>query len=398
MSATERLYLADPFTLSFEARVVGHGELEGARSVVLDRSAFYPESGGQLADRGVLGGFRVHDVQIDDDGVVHHRLAGDDVPAIGDVVVGEVERARRRSHMALHTGQHMLSRALLDAAGAETVSSRLGESTCTIDVHLAELVPARALEAVARVNEIIDADVEVRAFFPSPDELRRLPLRREPKVDKEVRVIDVVGFDVSPCGGTHCTRSSQVGLVRLTGLERYKGKVRVSFSAGPRARQELLDESEVLRALSRRFTCGLFDVPQAVDALERNLAEVRGELSRARAQQLESLADEVERRADEAGSQLVVEVLNGADADALRTVAGRVTRAPQRVALLAAPTDDGLHVVVARGAESAFDCGAFLKAAREKVGGKGGGKAERAEGRLPAGTDLLALARDLASS
>src|SRR5262245_54193864 len=123
MTGTERLYFADPLLLSFEARVVAHG----SASIVLNRTAFYPESGGQMADRGRLAGAPVLDVQFDDHGVVHHRLDGP-LPAVGASVTGEVDRDRRRVHMALHTGQHMLSRALEDVAGAATVSSRLGES------------------------------------------------------------------------------------------------------------------------------------------------------------------------------------------------------------------------------------------------------------------------------
>src|SRR5262245_35936656 len=129
---SERLYYDDPLLSSFDARVVAHAELGGRPSVLLDRTAFYPESGGQMADRGQLAGAEVVDVQLDDLGELHHVLDGER-PAIGALVTGSIDRKRRRVHMALHTGQHILSRALLEVAGAQTLSSRLGESACTID-------------------------------------------------------------------------------------------------------------------------------------------------------------------------------------------------------------------------------------------------------------------------
>src|SRR5437879_871017 len=133
--ATARLYHADPFLLAFDDEIVELASFGGARSVVLGRTAFYPESGGQMGDRGTLAGRAVLDVQVDDAGVVHHLLEGE-LPPVGTRVSGAIERSRRRLHMALHSAQHMLSRALVDLAAAETVSSRLGETECTIDVDV----------------------------------------------------------------------------------------------------------------------------------------------------------------------------------------------------------------------------------------------------------------------
>ena len=279
MSPTERLSFRDPFLSQFTARVVGHGTWKSARSVVLDQTAFYPEAGGQMADRGELAGHAVLDVQVDDDGLVHHVLAlsGDEaLPAVGQELSGAIDRARRRVHMALHTGQHMLSRALMDVAQAQTVSARLGETGCTIDVDLESLDERRVAEAEDLVNAVIDDDVEIRSFFPTPEELAALPLRRTPKVTHNIRVVQVGAFDVSPCGGTHCTRSAQVGLIRVLGVERYKGRGRVHFSAGRRARGELWQEASTLRALGRDFSCGPLDVPASVERMRHHLTEKIG--------------------------------------------------------------------------------------------------------------------------
>ena len=398
MTPSERLYFDNPFLFHFTARVTAHGTWKGAPSLVLDRTAFYPEAGGQMADRGVLGGHPLLDVQVDDAGVVHHVLTlpeGGALPPPGASLEGAVDPVRRRVHMALHTGQHMLSRALEDVARARTVSSRLGESGCTIDVDLEELDEARVAEAEDLVNAVIDEDVEIRAFFPTPGELATLALRRAPKVADNIRVIQIGAFDASPCGGTHCTRSAQVGLMRVLGVERYKGKGRVHFSAGRRARGELWREAGALRALGRDFSCGPLDVPASVERLRQNLTEAREALGAARARLAESTAAELATRLAASPDKRVVAVLEGATPEALRAVAARLTATPGAVVLLAGRAPEGLAVLIARGAGSDFGCGAFLKRAAEAAGGRGGGRPEHAEGRLPPGTDWEALVSSL---
>jgi alanyl-tRNA synthetase len=393
---TERLDHGDPNLLAFDARVIEHGRWNETPTVVLDRSAFYPESGGQLGDHGVLSGLRVLDVQIDDAGVVHHLVEGPP-PAIGTEVHGDIDRDRRRLHMALHTAQHMLSRALVDEAGAETVSARLG-ANCTIDVNRDRLDEADVARAEDLVNGAIEDDLVIRAWFPSDTELASLPLRRAPKVKENIRVVDIGGFDVSPCGGTHCTRSAQVGWVRVTGLERYKGKMRVAFAAGRRAREELAAESDVLRRLARTFTCGANEVPTAIEKLRRELEGTRESLGLTRARLATSLASDLlaQTPADANGERRVVLRVDDGDVEFLRHVATRVTADERAVALLAAKGPEGLSVVIARGAASTFDCGAFLKRAATASGGRGGGRPDRAEGRLPPETDWSALVGSIA--
>lgn len=391
--STERLYFDDPFLHRFSARVVAHGTWNGAPSLVLDRTAFYPEAGGQMADSGVLGGRAVRDVQVDDAGTVHHLLDGADtkpLPAPGEALEGLVDAERRRAHMSLHTGQHMLSRALLDIAGAATVSSRLG-ATCTIDTDQDTLDEERVAQAEAHVNAIIDADLPIRAFFPTAEELAALPLRRAPKVTDNIRVIQVGDFDVSPCGGTHCTRTGQVGMVRVLGVERYKGKGRVLFSAGPRARRELWEEAGTLRAMGRAFTCGPAEVPTVVEKLRRELTEAREALGAARARLAEHTAVELAAQLDASSDKHLVAVLDGAGPEQLRAVATRLTSHPDAVVFLGGRIADGLAVLISRGAASSFGCGAFLKRAAEAAGGRGGGRPEHAEGRLPATTDWPAI-------
>ena len=199
-----RLYFDQPLLFEFDAKVVGVGAWKGAPSVFLDQTAFYPEGGGQLGDRGALSGIEIKDVQIDEQERVHHLVERIEWGE-GDVVLGSIDSSRRRQHMSLHTAQHMLSRALLNRCSAQTVSSRLGEQNCTVDVAVEGLKDAELYKVQDLVWGIIEEARPVHAYFPTRDELSRLNLRRAPKVLDNIRVVEIEGFDWTPCGGTHCT-------------------------------------------------------------------------------------------------------------------------------------------------------------------------------------------------
>jgi alanyl-tRNA synthetase len=342
-----------------------------------------------MADRGRIDGRAIADVQEDDGGVVHHLLEADAaLPPVDAQVRGEIDAKRRRAHMALHTAQHMLSRALLDEAAAATVSARLGETQCTIDLDVPSITERLVARAEDLVNDVVDDDRTVRAFFPTPEELDKLSLRRAPKVSANVRVVEVAGFDVSPCGGTHCDSTAQVGLVKVLGLERYKGKIRLFFTAGPRARADLARSRDAIDRLSRTLTCGSADVETAVEKLRQELADERavaklrlGELARLR-------ADALVRGSEQ---DPIIAQLERASVEELRRVAGCIVDRG-RIAVLAGGGDGGMTpLVVSAPAVGDFDAGATIKRIAAIGGGRGGGRKEHAEGTLPANADASSV-------
>jgi alanyl-tRNA synthetase len=373
---TQRLYHDDAYLRRFEATVVAHVQHAGAPGVILDRTAFYAEAGGQLGDRGTLGGVAVVDTQDSDAGIVH-VLAGEP-PPVGASVTGELDWARRRQHMAQHTAQHLLSGALLDRAAAPTASARLGESALTIDAARDRIPEAELAAAEDLANDLIDDDLPIRAWFPAPDELAALKLRRDPKVTSDIRVVAIGDFDYSPCGGTHCARTSQLQTIRIVGAERYKGMTRVTFVAARRARADLFARDQVLRGLAAQFSCGPGEVPAAIDKLRRDADAAGGELVTLRGRLSTLLAEQLLAT----GANPIVAALPG-DADLLRTLAGRLTAAG-RDALLCAPDTAGSTIVLFRAAGSTLDCGALWKQIAARCGGRGGGRADRAEGRATA--------------
>ncbi|HEU4613825.1 MAG TPA: alanyl-tRNA editing protein [Kofleriaceae bacterium] len=308
-------------------------------------------------------------------------MAGE-LPAVGTRVTGELDWARRRQHMAQHTAQHLLSGTLLDRAQAPTASARLGESALTIDAARDRIPEAELAAAEDLANDLIDDDLEIRAWFPTADELASLELRRDPKVSANIRVVAIGDFDFSPCGGTHCARTSQLGSIRITGTERYKGMTRVTFTAGRRARTELFTRDQVLRGLAAQFSCGPGEVPAAIDKLRREVEASSTELANLRSRLSSLVVDSF------AGTGAVIAAIPG-DAELLRSVATKLVAAG-RDAMLAAPDDSGTVVVLMRAAGSTLDCSAVWKQLAAKVGGRGGGRADRAEGRVPARIDDFA--------
>jgi alanyl-tRNA synthetase len=373
MGTTRRLYHDDAYQRRFDATVVAHTTLRDQPAIVLDQTAFYPEAGGQLGDRGTLGSLAVSDTQELDDGTIVHLVSGE-LPAVGSSVNGELDWARRRQHMAQHTAQHLLSGTLLDRAQAPTASARLGESSLTIDVARDRIPEAKLAAAEDLANDIIDDDLAIRAWFPAPDELASLKLRRDPKVSADIRVVAIGDFDLSPCGGTHCARTSQLGQIRITATERYKGMTRITFTAARRARAELFTRDQVLRQLATQFSCGPAEVPAAIEKLRRDADGTTAAVTALRSQLASAIVQSF------GGTGAVVAAIPG-DAELMRSVAGKLVAAG-RDAILAAADESTTSVMLLRAAGSTLDCSALWKKLAAAMPGRGGGRPERAEGKF----------------
>ena len=364
---TERLYLKDSYLRSFRARVLEVRELDGRPAAILDRSAFYPEGGGQPGDRGTLGGVKVLDTQ-ERDGAVLHLLAQ---PLQPGEVAAEIDWARRFDHMQQHHGQHLLS-AAFDQLGALTVSFHLGERTCTIDLDAppAKVDGARA-EAIA--NESIWRDLPVVARDFIGEERARLPLRKEPV--KGDRVVLVDGVDASPCGGTHPARTGEVGSVAVLKTQKWgDGRSRVEFVCGGRVVRLLREATDILAAAAEALKTAPSEVAQAAarTALE----------SQARRKAAEALLEELARleaaRLQAQGSPVVAKL--GRGAAFARAVAQAIAQGGG-TALLAAVEDGRAHLVFARAkGVPGPGMGALLKDALGVLGGKGGGGPDFAQG------------------
>jgi alanyl-tRNA synthetase len=374
---TERLYYHDSSLLRFTGIVVESGTLDGRAFAVLDRTAFYPTSGGQPFDRGHLGGREVVEVlDREDDGAVLHFIS-DAVP-VGAVVDGEIDAERRLDHMQQHTGQHVLSAAFIRTANVPTVSFHLGVEVSTID--LAGDVEAAAIaKAEDEANRVVFADRDVVVRFVSAAEAAVLPLRKEPSRTGTLRLVEVPDFDLSACGGTHVSRTGAIGNIAVSAWERYKGGTRVSFVCGGRAVRVFRELRDASTATSRLLSVQSGELPEAVARLQADARDVRLQ-ARALGEQLARFEASALRSSavDLNGHRIVARVLDK-DQAGLRQLAQEAA-ADGGPAILLVSTARPASLVVSRGGDSGIDAGAVLKAIVARFGGKGGGRPELAQG------------------
>ena len=400
---TDRLYYTDPYLREFDA-TVRRVETRGGRTLVtLDRTAFYPTSGGQPFDTGALGPYRVVDVVDEDDGTIAHVVESEAANlepgawGTGAVVHGAIDWRRRFDHMQQHTGQHVLSAAFERLFRVRTVSFHLGGEVSTIDLAR-EVAPREIADAEDEANRVVWEDRPVAIRFATAEEAARLPLRKEPVRGGTLRLIDVDGFDLSACGGTHVARTGGIGVIAVSRWERFKGGQRLEFVCGGRA----LGAYRLLRDATASSTKLLSVLPAEVPAaIERLLGDMKDQ-SRARsALQLELAkyrADELAASAELIGSAHVVLSIVDADANGLKTIAGAIATKPRHIAVAVSKSTPAL-VVVARAEGVAASAQQVIAALVGRFGGRGGGRAELAQaGGLGGSADeIVAAARGIVS-
>ncbi len=392
---TDRLYYADPYLIEFEARVVTGGELAGRPFVTLDRSAFYPSSGGQPFDTGALGAAAVVEVvEREDDGAILHVTDRRLEP--GASVHGRIDWGRRFDHMQQHTGQHMLSAAFDHLFKARTVSFHLGSLASTIDLDR-ELPPASLAAAEEDANRVVWEDRPVVVRFVSAEEAAALPLRKEPQRSGPLRLIEVEDYDLSACGGTHVGRTGAVGVICLTSWERFRGGSRVEFLCGDRALASHRRLRDTVAGSVRALSVLPEELPGAVERSQAENKQLRKTIKDLGERLAVYEAGALAARGARVGDvTLVAEALDGWDAGGLKALATAVAERPGHVAALFTAASPAL-AVIARAADARVDAAAVLKALLSRFGGKGGGRADLAQGGGLAGSpaDRLAAVREL---
>ena len=396
---TERLDLVDPYLTRFQANVIEVRDRGGRPAAVLDRSAFYPEGGGQPADRGTLGGASVVDV-VSEEGVVLHLLEGA-VPA--GRVEGVVDWRRRFDHMQQHHGQHLLSASFEKLWGARTVSFHLGADTCTIDLDrpAAELGVDRLRAAEAAANELVWRDLAVTARDRDAAELARLPLRKEALKGARVVVVadDRTGgepeiLDASPCGGTHPRRTGEVGAIAVLGVEKWGTGARVEFDCGARVLRLLGAARDLLASSCRPLRCAPPELGAAVERLAEEAASRRKEAERL----ISALgAAEADRLAAAAPppAPVMAELSPPLGSPAGLRALAQALAARGRTAFLGAVEGGRAHLCFARPRGPGPHLGEVLRRVAEEGGGKGGGAPDLAQGSV---ADIGELGRLLYSA
>ena len=391
---TERLFYDDSFLFEFDAQVtevIPTGEGEARPAVILDRTAFYPTSGGQVFDTGWIvqanasgDGVRCMVVEVNDreDGAILHFVSDATSLSRGVRVHGKIDSTRRLDHIQQHSGQHVLSAAFVRLFNASTVSFHMGDDYCTIDLDTKALAPEQVKAAERVANEIIleNRPVEIRSV--SQEEAQRLGLRKIPTVGRsELRLISIQDFDLTACGGTHVRSTGQIGCILLRKTERVRQGVRLEFVCGQRAVATARRDYSSLSEAAELCSVHLWDVPQQIRKAQEDVKAAHKSRERLLEELVEQQALRLVAETPAAnGRRVVIGAFADRDLPFIRLLAQKCTRGTDNVIALLASTSGPTALVFAQSPRQPFDMGVLMKEALAKLGGRGGGSRDLAQG------------------
>lgn len=376
---TRKLYHEDQYLTTFSSKVVEHLEVEGKFALLLEQTAFYPASGGQPYDLGTIQGIPVCEVVENDTRQILHLL---ERPVDKSVVDGRIDWPRRFEHMQQHSGQHLLSQAFIKVCRAETVSFHLGEDISTVDVNQAGLTEEQIIETEELANQIVYENREILSHWVARDELDQFPVRKMPVVEENIRIIEIKDFDFSPCGGTHCSGTGEIGMIKVRKWEHYKGGTRVQFLCGWRALRDYQHKTAIMRQLSVALTSGEADLPQNITKLQEDVQTLRREQAALTKQLLEfEVKTLLAERTQNDDVFVLAKIFTDRNPKDLKVLANMVLeRSPKTVVLFGGKAGGKASLIFLRSDALPFDMNALMKTACEVMNGRGGGQPHQAQG------------------
>lgn len=374
---TERLYYTDSYVTEFEAEIAAKRKLENGFGIVLNRTCFYPSSGGQEHDVGTLNGVEVVDV-VDDDGEVVHVVMKEIAESF---VKGKIDWGRRFDNMQQHTGQHILSRAFIVELGCDTVSAHLGEEVSTIDVDKHRLSYDDVKKVEDTANRIVTENRDVVTRLVDRGDLDITQLRKMPRTSGTIRIVEVDGFDVIPCGGTHCRKTGEVGIIKIRKWEKVRSNfTRVEFYCGKRALVDYQWKNQMINETASALTIKDSDLKLYV---ERTLQEAKEKLKKIdtlTVQLVEYEAKEIFKSAALMNDVWIVKkVFQGRSIGEVRQLAQKVV-AHGRVVILFGVKSDKAYLLFARSPEVNLDLLNLFSNVIPIIDGKGGGRSDFVQG------------------
>ena len=379
---TRKLYETGSHLRACRARVLDcFPEADGFR-VVLDRTVFFPEGGGQLSDGGTIAGAEVTETHERDGRILHYTR--EPLP-VGTEAECVLDWPRRLDHMQQHTGEHILSWAFWKLSGARNVGFHMGAELVTIDLDR-EVSREEAEAAEELANEQVFADLPVRSRVVSPEEAEALPLRKKTeKFSGDLRVVEVEGGDLCTCCGTHVERTGEVGLIKVVRLERSKGGTRVEFLCGGRALRDYRRKNAAIQEAGASLSVKEGEVPEAIRRLKGELAS-QGAALRERSRLLTELyaASLLASAPEKDGEKRILTCQPRLDAREAKLLLNRLIEAPRTAAVILYPAGEGENArvcyLLGRSPGSAADCRYLCDLLNGLYNGKGGGKPDFAQG------------------
>jgi alanyl-tRNA synthetase len=378
---TIRLYYDSQYLRSFSARIINSSETDRGVNVCLNQTAFYPTSGGQPHDTGIIGELPVIDVW-DEDGEIWHLL--ESMPE-NDEVFGHINWTRRFDHMQQHTGQHILSKAFIETLGANTIGFQIGSESSTIDLNLSSITLSRIQEVEEIANHIVCENHPVVIYYISKEDTASISLRKPPQVNGPIRVIWIVGIDISACGGTHVSATGEIGLIKITGYERHKSNIRISFLCGNRAIRDYQKLHHNITQVSKDLSINKDDLPQAIARLKNEVSNTSKAIKNVRKEIMEIEGDKLWNNAQViSGRKYIHAYLEDRDYEDLMVLVNRLRSYPTTIILLAIREENNIRLVCSRSVDmEEINAGKVMQTAVNLLNGKGGGTPEMAHGGAP---------------
>lgn len=375
---TERLYLNDSYMTRCDAVVLSCTKVQGGFDVELTQTVLFPTGGGQPHDTGSIGGVRVLGVEEEGERVLHRMTSSLEV---GAQVSVEVDWPRRFDHMQQHSGEHLLSFAAKELFGAKNVGFHMAANYCTIDIDI-PLNPEDFVRLEQRTNELITANLPVELTYVQAQELDHMELRkRAAGLTGTIRIVSMPGGDSCTCCGTHVARTGEIGALKVTANEHYKGGERLTFACGGRALAHAQRMQIIADELARSFSCKVEDVLPAVEKQQQELSAAKREAKAAYAKLNGYIASELLQKASVIkGKRVVARYLSDIPAAQLRPLALALCEREKALALLVAPNADTASYVLCCSEGIGLDMGELAQAVNAAVSGRGGGRGTLAQG------------------
>ncbi len=369
---TEKLYYTDSYQQEFTGTLLERAVRQGRTTVVLDRTCFYPVSGGQPHDCGWLAGVKVVDVVEEGERVLHF-LDGKG-PEVGATVEGKIDWKRRFEHMQQHTGQHILSQTFFRLLGCHTESFHLGAEISTIDLSREELTTEEIYQAEDLANQVVFENRPIDVHFIDSKEQDQLPIRKLSSLSGQLRIVEVAEFDWSPCGGTHCQRTGEVGVIKVRRWERVKKQARVSFYCGWRALQDYRWKNRAIYRLSRLYRRADCEVVEAAEEHFEREQSLREKLENTQDVLLDAEAERLVRDSQERkGTQVICDVLDKEKRQIVEKLAQKVVEGSSDRLLLLGVRGERPTLIFACSKDLPHDMAEWIRVAAPFIHGRGGG-------------------------
>lgn len=388
----DKLYLNDSYIKDFKADIVDIIKEENRILLVLDRTAFYPEGGGQPSDTGLIGNCNISYVFEENDTVYH---VSDKMPENIKDVYCTIDWARRFDHMQQHCGQHILSASFIKLLDADTVGFHLGTEYATIDVKVQALLPEDAARVEKLANDIVFENRCIKYHYPDSEELVKFNLRKPPKITENIRIVEVDGFDSVPCGGTHPGHTGDIGLIKIKKWEKYRDSVRVEFICGSRALSDYAWKNEYINKISALISSRDSELLDNVHKLWSELDSSRREIRQLRDTALAYEANQLYNSADVInGVRVVKRIFENRNFKEVISLSGKIAKLDSAIALLGLKGDTAQMVFV-RSSDVNININDLFKEVLPVINGKGGGNPQSAQG---GGSDVSNLESALDSA